>query len=199
MEVAASTSGCTRPPTAWSVWDPTSPSWCATASCPGRGDPARWVVVDGTADPVALTARILAAVHERLGDPPADANEPVSTAVTGTGRRVPVPAPDALCRGGRPGAGGGCLAERGPPARCTPTSSGERRGTAAWRPPTASPPPCCAPTGAAATCRTCAAALAGSDPDLHVIQRSGAMLRVDDAQRWSAWPSADRYRRPVRS
>jgi dTMP kinase len=32
-------------------------------------DPAHWVVVDGTTDPAALTARILAAVHERLGGP----------------------------------------------------------------------------------------------------------------------------------
>jgi dTMP kinase len=32
-------------------------------------DPTGWVVVDGTLDPPALTARILAVVHERLGDP----------------------------------------------------------------------------------------------------------------------------------
>jgi DNA polymerase III subunit delta' len=37
--------------------------------------------------------------------------------------------------------------------------------------------------GGCGTCRTCLAALAGSDPDLHVIHRSGAMLSVDDAQR----------------
>jgi dTMP kinase len=34
-------------------------------------DPAHWVVVDGTTDPPALAARILAVVHERLGEPPA--------------------------------------------------------------------------------------------------------------------------------
>jgi len=33
------------------------------------------------------------------------------------------------------------------------------------------------------TCRTCRAALSGSDPDLHVIHRSGATLSVDDAHR----------------
>ncbi len=34
-------------------------------------DPARWVVVDGEAEEAAITARIVAAVRERLGDPPA--------------------------------------------------------------------------------------------------------------------------------
>ena len=33
-------------------------------------DPAHWVVVDGATDPAVLTARILAIVHERLGEPP---------------------------------------------------------------------------------------------------------------------------------
>jgi dTMP kinase len=33
-------------------------------------DPGHWAVVDGTTDPAALTAHILAVVHERLGDPP---------------------------------------------------------------------------------------------------------------------------------
>jgi len=31
-------------------------------------DPAHWVVVDGTTDPDALTTRILAIVHERVGE-----------------------------------------------------------------------------------------------------------------------------------
>jgi dTMP kinase len=34
-------------------------------------DPEHWVVVDGTEDEVTLTAHIVAAVRERLGDPPA--------------------------------------------------------------------------------------------------------------------------------
>ena len=33
-------------------------------------DPEHWVVVDGTEDERALTAHIVAAVHDRLGDPP---------------------------------------------------------------------------------------------------------------------------------
>ncbi len=33
-------------------------------------DPEHWVVVDGTEDMRALTAHIVAAVHDRLGDPP---------------------------------------------------------------------------------------------------------------------------------
>jgi dTMP kinase len=33
-------------------------------------DPAHWVVVDGTLEASALTAHILALVHDRLGDPP---------------------------------------------------------------------------------------------------------------------------------
>ncbi len=33
-------------------------------------DPAHWAVVDGTTDPAALTTRIVAIVHERLGQPP---------------------------------------------------------------------------------------------------------------------------------
>ena len=32
-------------------------------------DPAHWVVVDGTSDRTALSARILALVHERVGEP----------------------------------------------------------------------------------------------------------------------------------
>jgi dTMP kinase len=34
-------------------------------------DPEHWVVVDGSEDVRALTAHIVAAVHDRLGDPPA--------------------------------------------------------------------------------------------------------------------------------
>ena len=33
-------------------------------------DPEHWLVVDGTEDVPALTAHIVEAVHERLGDPP---------------------------------------------------------------------------------------------------------------------------------
>jgi thymidylate kinase len=33
-------------------------------------DPAHWIVVDGTTESSALATRILAIVHERLGEPP---------------------------------------------------------------------------------------------------------------------------------
>jgi len=33
-------------------------------------DPAHWAVVDGTTDPAVVTARIVAIVHNRLGQPP---------------------------------------------------------------------------------------------------------------------------------
>jgi dTMP kinase len=36
-------------------------------------DPEHWVVVDGTEDVLALTAHIVEAVHDRLGDPPTSA------------------------------------------------------------------------------------------------------------------------------
>ena len=39
------------------------------------------------------------------------------------------------------------------------------------------------PDGGCGVCRTCRAALAGGDPDLHVIYRSGATLSVEDAHR----------------
>jgi len=39
------------------------------------------------------------------------------------------------------------------------------------------------PHGGCGTCPTCRAALAGRDPDLHLIHRSGAMLSVDDIHR----------------
>ena len=39
-------------------------------------DPSQWAVVDGSTDPVGLTARILAVVHERLGEPPAPGGTP---------------------------------------------------------------------------------------------------------------------------
>jgi DNA polymerase III subunit delta' len=37
--------------------------------------------------------------------------------------------------------------------------------------------------GGCGTCRTCRAAGAGNDPDLHVIHRTGAMMSVDDVHR----------------
>jgi DNA polymerase-3 subunit delta' len=39
------------------------------------------------------------------------------------------------------------------------------------------------PDGGCGTCRTCLAALSGSDPDLYVIHRTGALLSVRDVQR----------------
>jgi DNA polymerase-3 subunit delta' len=39
------------------------------------------------------------------------------------------------------------------------------------------------PDGGCGICRTCRAALSGSDPDLHVIHRTGAMVSVPDVQR----------------
>jgi DNA polymerase-3 subunit delta' len=39
------------------------------------------------------------------------------------------------------------------------------------------------PDGGCGACPTCRGALAGRDPDLHVIHRSGAMLSVDDMRR----------------
>ena len=63
-------------------------------------DPEHWVVVDGTEDVAALTAHIVAAVHDRLGDP---SSRPDERRPSGT---VPV-----LRRGG-PGGGGGRAARR---------------------------------------------------------------------------------------
>jgi DNA polymerase-3 subunit delta' len=39
------------------------------------------------------------------------------------------------------------------------------------------------PDGGCGACRTCRGALAGSDPDLHLIHRSGATLSVDDMRK----------------
>jgi DNA polymerase III subunit delta' len=39
------------------------------------------------------------------------------------------------------------------------------------------------PDGGCGACRTCRAALAGSDPDLHFVHRTGAMLSVPDMRR----------------
>jgi dTMP kinase len=39
-------------------------------------DPAHWIVVDGQADAGSVTARIVAAVRERLGDPPPPTQRP---------------------------------------------------------------------------------------------------------------------------
>ncbi len=51
------------------------------------------------------------------------------------------------------------------------------------------------PDGGCGTCRTCRAALSGSDPDLHVIHRTGAMLSVRDVHRLVALAQ----RRPLRA
>jgi DNA polymerase III subunit delta' len=42
------------------------------------------------------------------------------------------------------------------------------------------------PNGGCGQCQTCRGALAGSDPDLHVVHRSGANLSVDDMRRMVA-------------
>lgn len=51
------------------------------------------------------------------------------------------------------------------------------------------------PDGGCGTCHTCRAALAGSDPDLHVIHRTGAMLSVPDMRRLVALAA----RRPLQA
>jgi len=51
------------------------------------------------------------------------------------------------------------------------------------------------PEGGCGTCASCRGALAGKHPDLHVVRRSGATLRVDDAQRVVALA----HRRPLQS
>jgi len=51
------------------------------------------------------------------------------------------------------------------------------------------------PDGGCGACRTCRAALAGSDPDLHVIHRTGAMLSVPDMRRLVALAA----RRPLQA
>ena len=51
------------------------------------------------------------------------------------------------------------------------------------------------PDGGCGACATCRGALAGNDPDLHLVQRSGATLRVADAQRVVALA----HRRPLQA
>ena len=50
-----------------------------------EADPAHWVVVDGTTEPSALTARILAIVRQRLGDPAGSAGSAGSDTGPATG------------------------------------------------------------------------------------------------------------------
>ena len=116
----------------------------------------------------ALTAHILASVRERLGDPPAPA--PVS--------------------GGPPGH-----------PSSSPASWGRTTAVAALRAAAANPvhaylfrgPPgngglaaaygfaaaLLCPDGGCGECATCRAALAGTDPDLHVVRRSGASVSTE--------------------
>jgi DNA polymerase III subunit delta' len=51
------------------------------------------------------------------------------------------------------------------------------------------------PEGGCGSCQTCRGALAGTDPDLHVLHRSGASLSVDDMRRLVALAQ----RRPLQS
>jgi DNA polymerase-3 subunit delta' len=51
------------------------------------------------------------------------------------------------------------------------------------------------PDGGCGVCATCQRALAGSDPDLHIIRRSGASLSVDDAHQLVALA----HRRPLQA
>ena len=157
-----------RAPTGWSSSVPSSRRVSAQGFlAQAAADPEHWLVVDGTAEVAALTAHIVASVRERLGDAPAGAAgergaaRPASSSPAWWARRTPWPP---------------CGRRRSTP--CTPTSSAAPPATAAWPPPTGSPPRCCAPTAGAATCATCRAALAGTDPDLHVVRRSGASISI---------------------
>ena len=116
-----------------------------------------------------LTAHIVASVRERLGE--RTGPSPVS------GRNAspcPRSSPASWRRRRRwPRCG------RPRPTRSTPTSSAARPATAAWRPPTDSPAALLCPDGGCGECATCRAALAGTDPDLHVVRRSGASVSTE--------------------
>ena len=110
VEVAQRRLAAERPPIGWNASAPPSPSWSATASWPWPR-PIRRTGSSWTAPPIAtaLTARILAIVHERVG-------EPAGARATRERRRPILRCGGALRRRGGPGAGGRRAARRRRPA-----------------------------------------------------------------------------------
>ena len=161
---------------------------CARGSWPRRRrTPEHWIVVDGEAEVARADGAyrgLRARTTRRRAGPGAGDGGP--------------PRPRALRRRRVAGRGGGRAARRGgqPGARLPLPRA--RPATAASRRPTGSPPRCCAPTAGAAQCATCRAALAGTDPDLHVVRRSGASVSKETCARSSRWPSGVRCTRRAR-
>ena len=127
-------------------------------------DPAHWLVVDGTDEPGAITAHIVDAVRTRpggrAGARPMSDQLPSPTLFEGVvGQDDAVAALRAaavnpvhayLLRG--PEGNGGLAAAHGFAAALL------------------------CPEGGCGVCATCRGALAGTDPDLHIVRRSGASL-----------------------
>ena len=156
--------------TGWSGWARTSRAGCARASWPRRPrTPGDWIVVDGETQVEPLTAHIVASVRERLGDAPGSGSvredRPAPALFSGVvARRTAVAALRAaaanpvhayLFRG--PAGNGGLAAAHGFAAALL------------------------CPDGGCGECATCRAALAGTDPDLHIVRRSGASVSIGDA------------------
>ena len=129
-------------------------------------DPEHWLVVDGTGDVAALTARIVASVRERLGGRAGGA--PVSEER---------PAPELFA--GVVGQAEAVAALRA--AAVNPVHAYLFRGAAGNGGLAAAHGFAAAllcQDGGCGVCATCRAALAGTDPDLHVIRRSGASISI---------------------
>ena len=169
---------------------------CARGSWPRRrADPAHWIVVDGDgggrgADGAYRGVRARTA-GRRAGRGAGDA------------RTVPPPSSSPAWwrrrRRWRP-----CGPRR--PTRCTPTSSAGPPGNGGLAAAYGFAAALLCPDGGCGECATCRAALAGTDPDLHVVRRSGASVSIGDAppgRRPGAAPAAARGapgdRRPRRA
>ena len=128
-------------------------------------DPEHWLVVDGTEDVSALTAHIVEAVHDRLGDDPPN--------MASMSDDLPAP---SLFSGvmGQEDALASLRAAAANPVHAYLFVGPSGNGGLAAASGFAAALLC--PDGGCGTCATCRAALAGTAPDLHIVKRSGATV-----------------------
>ena len=155
-------------PTGWSASGRTSRAGARGFLAQAARDPDRWLIVDGTLEVAALTAHIVACVRERLGDAarwaPVTEDRPVPELFAG------VVLQDAAVAALRAAAANPVHAYlfRGPPGNGGLAAA---YGFAAAL---------LCPQGGCGECATCRAALGGTEPDLHVVRRSGASVSIGD-------------------
>ena len=145
-----------------------------------RADETHWAVVDGMPRSARWRSRSPGWWPSGLGGP----------SVTGPGADDPRPVPALFAEVvGQPAAVAALRAAARHPVHAYLLVG--RPGRGAGRRPGRSRPPSCVRSAAAGECDTCRRALAGTHPDLVVVERTGACAGRGRAPApWWVWPSA---------